>query len=188
MFLQWVRQLVLNEIARDAYYTVAFRYNCEPGTFSAHLDALLPDLRRWASCSQIRFQPIPVASPVASQLKPSFESVWLLATEIGQAKGDIKTVYPGSDSMAPTIRPWHRMVTMKVQQKNLQIGDIIVVYQWQPFRYGGRELVLVGHRIVEIGNDEQGWWAVTKGDNNDWPDETLRRGDEICCKVIAVLY
>lgn len=128
------------------------------------------------------------ASESPDQGTVDFASAWWQALALGAAEGEIKPIVGQTESMLPTMRTGHRMVVSRVGYQELKVGDIIIVRQWQPFQYGGREPILVGHRIVELGEDAQGWWAVTRGDNNAWPDATLRRPDDFCCKVIAVLY
>ena len=44
------------------------------------------------------------------------------------------------------------------------------------------------HRIAEISNDEQGWYAIVKGDNNEAPDPERVRFEQIKKVLVGVLY
>ncbi len=64
--------------------------------------------------------------------------------------------------------------------QDIQIGDIIS-YQYQ-------DIGLVIHRVIKTGYDEQGWYAVTKGDNNLFKDPDEVRFEQINGMVIGVIY
>ena len=63
----------------------------------------------------------------------------------------------------------------------LDVGDIISFYP--SFAEG-----LVVHRIIEIGNDNKGWYARTKGDNNPSADPGKVRFEDIHGVIVAILY
>jgi hypothetical protein len=44
------------------------------------------------------------------------------------------------------------------------------------------------HRVIEIGNDEDGWYAITKGDNNPTPDPWKIRFEWVRRITVAVIY
>ena len=58
-------------------------------------------------------------------------------------------------------------------------GDII------SFKQGS---IVIIHRVVLIGEDELGWFAATKGDNNDEPDPYKVRFSDVKGIVVGVLY
>ncbi|MBI2144514.1 hypothetical protein HYU17_05200 [Candidatus Woesearchaeota archaeon] len=60
-------------------------------------------------------------------------------------------------------------------------GDLVA---YQSNEAGG----LVVHRVIEIGNDEQGWFAVTKGDNAAANDPEKVRFGQIKQVVVGILY
>jgi signal peptidase I len=62
---------------------------------------------------------------------------------------------------------------------DIQVGDIIS-YQYQ-------DKVII-HRVVLLGNDEEGWFAATKGDNNSVPDSYKVRFNDIKGVVVGILY
>ncbi len=48
--------------------------------------------------------------------------------------------------------------------------------------------MIVIHRVTETGKDEQGWFAITKGDNNIEPDPYKVRFSQINGLVVGILY
>lgn len=44
------------------------------------------------------------------------------------------------------------------------------------------------HRVVEIGTDNQGWYAIVKGDNNDVNDPGKIRFSQVRRVVVAIIY
>jgi len=44
------------------------------------------------------------------------------------------------------------------------------------------------HRVVEIGEDEEGWYAITKGDNNNYTDPGKVRFENIKKLLIGIIY
>lgn len=44
------------------------------------------------------------------------------------------------------------------------------------------------HRVIEIGNDDLGWYAITKGDNNPYKDPDKVRFDDIKKLLVAIIY
>ena len=44
------------------------------------------------------------------------------------------------------------------------------------------------HRVVKIGHDSEGWYAVTKGDNNPYNDEEKVRFSQVERILVGILY
>ena len=61
------------------------------------------------------------------------------------------------------------------------VGDIVSYES----RYADGVLI---HRVVETGNDSQGWYAIMKGDNNSYKDPGKVRFDQIKRVVVAIIY
>ena len=47
---------------------------------------------------------------------------------------------------------------------------------------------IIIHRVIEVGNDNEGWYAVTKGDNNPLPDREKVRFSQVQRVLIGILY
>jgi hypothetical protein len=60
-------------------------------------------------------------------------------------------------------------------------GDI-VSYQ---SRYADGIII---HRVIEIGYDEEGWYAIMKGDNNPRPDPGKIRFSQVRRVLVAIIY
>jgi signal peptidase I len=78
-----------------------------------------------------------------------------------------------SESMYPLIS--ENVLALEVMPDNqagLKVGDIIG-YESKAFNTS------IIHRIIEIGEDEQGWYAIAKGDNNPAPDPVKVRFEDI---------
>jgi signal peptidase I len=63
----------------------------------------------------------------------------------------------------------------------LTVGDIIG-YESKAFN------MTVVHRIINISTDEQGWYAITKGDTNPSPDPERVRFERITGVLIGLIY
>lgn len=87
-----------------------------------------------------------------------------------------------SNSMDPLID--EGTTTIEIKPKNadeIKVGDIIA------YRVEGYDYAFV-HRVVEIGNDENGIYFVTKGDNYYKEDSEKVRFKQIEGVVVGVLY
>lgn len=86
-------------------------------------------------------------------------------------------------SMEPLINKNTKVVeTTSFTQSDIQVGDIISFTNTNAF---GNNVAL--HRVIEQGTDEQGWYAITKGDNNVYSDGKTRFSN-IQGLVIAIIY
>ncbi|MFH0869841.1 MAG: signal peptidase I [archaeon] len=65
--------------------------------------------------------------------------------------------------------------------ETLEVGDIIG-YKSETFN------ITVVHRIINISQDEQGWYAITKGDANPTPDADIVRFDDVQGVLVGLIY
>ncbi len=87
----------------------------------------------------------------------------------------------GSGSMAPTFGENHSLIVDHCfNQSDIQIGDIIC--------YDNNIDHSQSHRVFDIKEDSNGWYAVTKGDNSFWKDDYKVRLSDIDGIVMGVLY
>jgi signal peptidase I len=86
-----------------------------------------------------------------------------------------------SKSMSPTFDYGHTLILQYpiLSPEELNVGDIII------YEKGSNNPVV--HRMVEIGEDGEGWYCVTKGDNNMFTDRKVRF-QQIKYLVVGVLY
>ena len=87
--------------------------------------------------------------------------------EINQS-GVIWSRIANTESMNPVIDQGHHALFVKPVKGDLQVGDIISFIREKDNKTN------VMHRIIEIGNDEQGWYVITKGDNCFLSDGKVR--------------
>lgn len=74
--------------------------------------------------------------------------------------------YAATGSMKPVLDENSNGIRIVPSSKEeIHLGDVIT-YQ------DNNDLII--HRVVEIGNDENGWYVITKGDNNDVSDGKVR--------------
>ncbi len=87
--------------------------------------------------------------------------------------------YAPSKSMVPVLDSGANGIGIKPKSEDdLHVGDIIT------FKQGDN---LIVHRIVEKGLDEDGWFFITKGDNNNITDGKIRFS-QIDSVLVALIY
>jgi len=87
--------------------------------------------------------------------------------------------YDDTGSMAPLLGEGaNGIVIAPSSEEEIGIGDVI------SFRREGSVIV---HRVVERGEDSEGVYFVTRGDNNDFDDGVVRFG-EVEGVLVGVLY
>ena len=87
--------------------------------------------------------------------------------------------YAPTGSMLPVLNENSNGIRIKVESEDeISIGDIITFKA---------EEGLIVHRVIEIGEDSDGWFAITKGDNNNVTDGKIRFL-QIKYKTIGVLW
>jgi len=88
--------------------------------------------------------------------------------------------YTDTKSMIPTFGKNANGIETKPNNPNqLKVGDII------SYKYGSE---LIVHRITQISYDKNGWYAITKGDNNSCDDGIKVRFSQINGVLIALIY
>ena len=87
--------------------------------------------------------------------------------------------YSPSKSMVPVLDSGANGIGIKPKSEDeLHVGDIITFKQ-------NNDLII--HRIVEKGIDKDGWFFITKGDNNNITDGKIRFS-QIDSVLVALIY
>jgi len=87
-----------------------------------------------------------------------------------------------TNSMDPVIDEGSEVIEITPKTYDeLKVGDII---SYESYKYG----VVIIHRIIKIGKDRYGWYAICKGDNNKVEDAEKVRFNQIRGVVVAILY
>jgi signal peptidase I len=97
---------------------------------------------------------------------------------------DIPDVQHGIVSASKSMDPFldENTVVLEITPKNaaeIHLGDIII------YKYGGERVI---HRVVSIGHDDDGWFAITKGDNNLKEDPEKVRFEQVAGIVVGIIY
>ncbi|OGM02210.1 hypothetical protein A3K72_00900, partial [Candidatus Woesearchaeota archaeon RBG_13_36_6] len=90
--------------------------------------------------------------------------------------------FTDTNSMDPVIDQGANAIEyVPKNESEICVGDIVSYES----KYADGVLI---HRVVETGNDSQGWYAVMKGDNNPYKDPGKIRFDQIKRVVVAIIY
>jgi len=90
--------------------------------------------------------------------------------------------FTNSNSMDPVLDvDAHSFEVTPQSAEDIKVGDII---SYKPTNYGG----LVVHRVIGIAEDEEGWYAVVKGDNLSKPDPEKVRFEQINGVLVGIVY
>lgn len=88
--------------------------------------------------------------------------------------------YSNTNSMDPVLDENANGLYKKINsEEELKVGDII------SYVYGNSTIV---HRIIFIGQDNFGWYCITKGDNNAKQDPEKIRPYDINSVLVAIIY
>jgi hypothetical protein len=95
--------------------------------------------------------------------------------------GEFKVVPGYGTSELPCMGDGHALVTIQVPVDQIAVGDIVI---FEDPLVG----TLVAHQVVDIGEDDKGWWARTWGVNNRERDLLPVREDSVRGIAVAILY
>jgi len=88
--------------------------------------------------------------------------------------------FTDTNSMDPLLDEYSNgLERVPASPDELDVGDVV------SYSYGDSIII---HRIVEIGEDDDGWYARTKGDNNPSLDPHIVRFDQIEGVLVGILY
>ncbi len=97
-------------------------------------------------------------------------------------EGDVfVAVFENTDSMKPVLDQTSLAIQVPPSNYEVETGDIIA------FKANYTDKLVV-HRIIATGTDSQGWFAITKGDNNPTPDQGKVRKEDIVGVTLSILY
>jgi hypothetical protein len=89
--------------------------------------------------------------------------------------------FADTKSMDPVFDQGNFAIQVIPKIEQLQLGDII------SYRPKNKDFLII-HRIIEMGEDEEGWYVITKGDNNPKPDPERVRADQVEKVVVGIIY
>ena len=90
------------------------------------------------------------------------------------------STFTDTNSMDPVLDAGANAIQVVPQSADeISVGDII------SYEYGDGIII---HRVVEIGSDELGWYAIAKGDNNLYRDPGKVRFYQVKRVVVAIVF
>ena len=90
--------------------------------------------------------------------------------------------YADTNSMDPFLDKGANGIEIKpASPKDINAGDIIA------FKTELASGIII-HRVIAIGQDERGWYARTKGDNNPAPDPGKVRFEDVTGILVGIIY
>jgi hypothetical protein len=94
----------------------------------------------------------------------------------------VVTKFADTNSMDPVLDSrTNGIEIMPTDPEQIHKGDIIAYFS----RYNNQFIV---HRVVDIGVDDDGWYAVAKGDNQLYADPGKIRWDQVEGVTVGLLY
>jgi hypothetical protein len=92
------------------------------------------------------------------------------------------STFTDTNSMDPVLDKGANAIHIVPQSENdISVGDIIA---YESESHTGTII----HRVIEIGNDNEGTYYVLKGDNNPVPDPGKVRFSQIKRVLVAIIY
>lgn len=91
-------------------------------------------------------------------------------------------IFTDTNSMDPLLDEDSQAIqVVPLSPDEITVGDVI---SYDP----GLGIGIIIHRVIQIGNDKQGWYAIVKGDNNPSPDPVKVRFNMLKRVLVGVLY
>jgi signal peptidase I len=151
--------------------------------------------------AQFATDPIPPIGSPASRDKPS-PSDWLTPSDVHvtgtRVLVDVPSghrfetaVFTNTKSMDPVIDAGAQAIQIVPESPDeIKVGDIISYAPGQ-ITIAGTTITDTGiiiHRVIAIGSDKDGWYAIAKGDNNPSPDPLKVRFSMVKHLLVGVFY
>ncbi len=97
-------------------------------------------------------------------------------------KDAVWATFTDTNSMDPVIDKGSNAIEYVPEYPaEISVGDIVSYHS-------KHTKGVIIHRVIETGYDEQGWYAIMKGDNNNYRDPGKVRFDQIERVVIGIIY
>lgn len=132
---------------------------------------------------------IPQAFQMSGPVERNSPSDWIKESQIEMRSDGVFiklnkpqwAILADTNSMDPVFdSESHLIQEVPLAASEINVGDI-VSYE-SPLGFS------IVHRVIEIGNDEEGWYAILKGDNNPQPDPWKIRFDMVRRVTVMVVY
>jgi len=136
----------------------------------------------------VRVSDLPLGTGIASERASPGDRISEQQIQVFKDKIllDIKnaqwSTFTDTNSMDPVLdKGANALQVVPGSASEIQVGDII---SYENDLIGGTVI----HRVIETDSDEQGWFALVKGDNNPHKDANKVRFSQIKRVVVAIVY
>ncbi|HLD33154.1 MAG TPA: hypothetical protein VJB66_00385 [Candidatus Nanoarchaeia archaeon] len=94
----------------------------------------------------------------------------------------VLTHFANTNSMDPVLDELSNGVEVKPEKaEDIHVGDVIAY-----FSYYSRQFIV--HRVVKLGYDDEGWYAIARGDNQLYNDPGKIRWEQVEGVTVGLLY
>lgn len=177
----------LESVVHDEYRIQAELFNQNQELVGANLEmreriiALSENLSSLESASQACFDRLGGAPRAVPQSRIDFQDLDIDRNAVLIQAADVTPALIGpTGSMRPILDEGTIVLELPVMKpEELYPGDIII------YELDGTRII---HRIVALGYDTDGWYAIAKGDNNPEPDPEKIRFAQIRGVVGGIIY
>ncbi len=120
---------------------------------------------------------------ISPQDRVSEDDVYIFQNQIIiDIEGVSGAIYADTNSMDPLLDDGAiGLEIVPSSEDNIFVGDVV------SFKTSWSNNLIV-HRVIMIGEDDDGWYCVTKGDNSVFTDPGKLRFEDIEYLLIGVLY
>lgn len=91
-----------------------------------------------------------------------------------------RATFSDTNSMLPTLDTGHHSIECRQSKEDIREGDII------SYELSDKNTII--HRVREVGQDKEGWYCITQGDNLKFDDAIKIRYEQVRGTVIALIY
>ena len=128
---------------------------------------------------------------VISEQKSPYDHIKEQDIKVFKSKVELKvdniiwSKFADTHSMEPVLaKDANGLYTTPKSEEDVHVGDI-VSYNPDLLGYGDK---LIIHRVIKVDNDDNGWYAIIKGDNLSEPDPGKIRFNQIKRLLIGIIY
>ncbi len=115
---------------------------------------------------------------VQLSLKDDYGNDWLVVMDL---KNPVLTRFRNTNSMDPVLDSGANAIRIKTKcPETINVGDII--------SYKSNNGLIIVHRVVKKGFDDEGAYFILKGDNNPVIDPWKVRCNQYLGKLVAIIY
>jgi hypothetical protein len=107
-----------------------------------------------------------------------------------KTNGSMIVIYLNGSVLAEFTNTGSMLPVLDSRSTGIEIvpGEAADIYPGDIVSYALPDGTIVIHRVLEVGYDDQGWYAYTKGDNNPLKDRDKVRFSQVQGVLVGILY